>query len=89
MSEEMMGEKGVEATIIEIIARYSHIPEEDITLEDSLDYLDVEGYPLSDIALDLEDEYGFDETEITDETIDSWKTVKDIVDYITQQNIEL
>ncbi|MBF8983703.1 acyl carrier protein [Lutibacter sp. B2] len=66
----------VKNVIIEIMG----IPENEILLESHLfDELDADSLDMSQIILELENEYKID---INDDDFSSFETVKDIVDYI-------
>lgn len=66
----------VEAVLTTVLA-----PSKAITIDSTLEELGADEFDLVDIDFALEDVFDLDE--IPDETAAKWKTVKDIVDYIT------
>ena len=70
--------------VIEIMANYLGLKEEEITSDmDLMDDLNINSYDIMSIVGKFEDEF---DIEITDEDIRNFRTVKDVLSYINEQN---
>lgn len=65
--------------IREIVCDQFDIKEEDITMESTLDDLDIDSIDAVDLAMDIEEEF---DTEIPDEVLENMKTLGDVVRFI-------
>ncbi len=64
-----------------IISSRLGLDEEDVAADTLLDDLDIDYLDLADIAMDIEDEFSI---EMSDETLQGFDTVGDIVSYIEE-----
>ena len=70
--------------VIEIMANYLGLKEEEITSDmDLMDDLNINSYDIMSIVGKVEDEF---DIEIPDEDIRNFRTVKDVLSYINEQN---
>ena len=70
--------------VIEIMANYLGLKEEEITSDmDLMDDLNINSYDIMSIVGKFEDEF---DIEIQDEDIRNFRTVKDVLSYINEQN---
>ena len=70
--------------VIEIMANYLGLKEEEITSDmDLMDDLNINSYDIMSIVCKFEDEF---DIEIPDEDIRNFRTVKDVLSYINEQN---
>ena len=71
--------------VIEIMANYLGLKEEEITSDmDLMDDLNINSYDIMSIVGKFEDEF---DIEIPDEDIRNFRTVKDVLSYINEQNL--
>ena len=70
--------------VIEIMANYLVLKEEEITLDmDLMDDLNINSYDIMSIIGKFEDEF---DIEVPDEDIRNFRTVADVINYIKKQN---
>lgn len=70
--------------VIEIMANYLGLKEEEITLDmDLMDDLNINSYDIMSIIGKFEDEF---DIEVPDEDIRNFRTVADVINYIKKQN---
>ena len=70
--------------VIEIMANYLGLKEEEITLDmDLMDDLNINSYDIMSIIGKFEDEF---DIEVPDEDIRNFITVADVINYIKKQN---
>lgn len=70
--------------VIEIMANYLGLKEEEITLDmDLMDDLNINSYDIMSIIGKFEDEF---DIEVPDEAIRNFRTVADVINYIKKQN---
>ena len=70
--------------VIEIMANYLGLKEEEITLDmDLMDDLNINSYDIMSIIGKFEDEF---DIEVPDEDIRNFRTVSDVINYIKKQN---
>ena len=70
--------------VIEIMANYLGLKEEEITSDmDLMDDLNINSYDIMSIVGKFEDEF---DIKIPDEDIRNFRTVKDVLSYINEQN---
>ena len=70
--------------VIEIMANYLGLKEEEITLDmDLMDDLNINSYDIMSIIGKFEDEF---DIEVPDEDIRNFRTVADVFNYIKKQN---
>ena len=74
----------LEKKVIEIMANYLGLKEEEITLDmDLMDDLNINSYDIMSIVGKFEDEF---DIEVPDEDIRNFRTVADVINYIKKQN---
>lgn len=70
--------------VIEIMANYLGLKEEEITLDmDLMDDLNINSYDIMSIIGKFEDEF---DIEVPDEDVRNFRTVADVINYIKKQN---
>jgi hypothetical protein len=76
----------VEDDVIDLISVYSYVDVEDIKLSDKLNFIGIYEEEIQDIILDILDNYDhegeYDDSGISEEVIDSWNRVEDIVSFV-------
>ncbi len=65
----------------EIICEQLEVNEEDVTMDSTMDDLEADSLDLVDIIMSLEDEF---QIEISDEALESFTSVGDIVNFIEE-----
>ncbi len=73
--------EAVEQTLKESIARQKMLAVEDITLDSSLEELDISSLDAISLVFDIEDQYG---VEVPNEELKKLRTVRDIVEGVNQ-----
>lgn len=73
--------EAIEQTLKESIARQKMLAVEDISLDASLEELDISSLDAISLVFDIEDQYG---VEVPNEELKKLRTVRDIVEGITQ-----
>ncbi len=78
-----MTESHIGLEVTTILVRTLAVPYEDISGKTSLrEDLDIDSIDIIEIIMDLEDKFYL---EINDEVVYEWKTVQDIVNYVTNK----
>lgn len=73
--------KAIEQTLKESIARQKMLAVEDISLDSSLEELDISSLDAISLVFDIEDQYG---VEVPNEELKKLRTVQDIVEGVDQ-----
>ncbi|HFD86226.1 MAG TPA: histidine kinase [Gammaproteobacteria bacterium] len=73
--------EAVEQTLKESIARQKMLAVEDISLDSSLEELDISSLDAISLVFDIEDQYG---VEVPNEELKKLRTVRDIVEGVNQ-----
>lgn len=73
--------KAIEQTLKESIARQKMLAVEDISLDSSLEALDISSLDAISLVFDIEDQYG---VEVPNEALKKLHTVRDIVEGVDQ-----
>lgn len=79
--DKRLMKKAIEQTLKESIARQKMLAVEDISLDSSLEELDISSLDAISLVFDIEDQYG---VEVPNEELKKLRTVQDIVEGVDQ-----